>query len=321
MADSNVLPTHQSRQVPFDLIPKVLRPGTLNLFGGASGVGKTAMLAEWLVRFRDGRTICRQPTRIPPGIGIVTCDRGWHSHQEWFDRVGFPDIPRYSIADDLSFNLDAFQNGALLFKVLETAILRLRLPPESLVVVDPIALFIAGTLLDYKSAALSLLKLGRICRQLQVTIIGSMHTCKQKGGTENTFLRPQDRILGSAALSGYTDTQLYLVGPEETETDYYELGWVPHNGPNDVFRFARDKKTGLFIPYAVSESERAQVQAYLCALITTELAGTKMEDIVQAAEDHLRITRRTVQRHLDDLITAGRVEKVGYARYRRIVPS
>src|SRR6266851_2490617 len=168
MADSTVPPAHPVSQDPFDLIPKVIEPGTLNLFGGASGVGKTAMLAEWLVRFRDGRSICRYPTRVPPGIGIVTCDRGWRSHQDWFNRAGFPEIPHYSIADDLGFNLKSFGTTTLLPKLFESSILRLGLPPWSLVVVDPMALFVAGTLNEYKAAGPSLMDLGRICRQLEM---------------------------------------------------------------------------------------------------------------------------------------------------------
>jgi RecA-family ATPase len=172
---------HPSSVYP-DLIEKILPAGSINILSGGSGVGKTAFIADWCARFRDGRSICWKPTRIPTGgIGVITADRKWSSHRQWFDAVGFSDIPHVSLRDDPTFNWESLNNKSVLPQILETCIRRLGLGRDALIVVDPISMFVHGNLLDYKQTAIALARLDKVCTSLGVTVIGIAHTAKQKG--------------------------------------------------------------------------------------------------------------------------------------------
>src|SRR5262245_867243 len=128
-----------------DPLPDIIPFGAVTLLGGAPGVGKTALLAEWLVRIRDGKTIFGLATNPPPGgIFYLASDRGWRSAVRCFTHVGYADIPHYSLTDDDKLDLDDLKDwkaGILLDKCLR----QLNPPPGSLIVLDPLApLFIAG---------------------------------------------------------------------------------------------------------------------------------------------------------------------------------
>lgn len=306
---------HPSAPLP-DLIPKILMANTINLIAGASGVGKTAMTAEWLARFRDGRSICGKPTTMPAGgLGIVVCDRKWASHKQWFDLVGFGDIPHYSLCDDGGFNPEVLHNRVLLDGVFEKAIKSLGLGRGALVVVDPISIFISGNLIDYRQTAVSLIKLERICSRLGVTVLGTAHMSKQKG-KEDRYLRPQDRILGSTAFAGYTDTQMYLLSPDDLDTEYYGFGWIPHNAPSETFMFTRDSQ-GLFVPYEMPD--KVQDQLHIYAMISEDPVGTRTKEILKACQDQINISKATFYRYLTEMKEAGKIEKIGHGSWRRVI--
>ena len=300
-----------------DPIEGIMPAGTITLLSGASGVGKTAFVAEWCVRWRDGRSICWKPTNRPVELGVVAADRKWASHKQWFEAVGYPDIPHYSLRDDPSFNWDKVFNRKETANIFRAALSRLLLPPGSLIVVDPISIFIHGSLLDYKQTAVSLAHLDRVCTDLGVTVLGIMHMSKQKGDKKDRYTRPQDRILGSAALGGFTDTQMYLLGPEDLDEDFYGFGWIPHHAPAETFTFSRDPQNGLFIPYEAPD-QTGNLKALYDA-ITESIAGTKTKELTNLASDQLGLARATTYRYLDLLRIQGKIERVGRGAWRRKV--
>ncbi len=79
-------------------------------------------------------------------------------------------------------------------------------------------------------------------------MIGTAHAAKQKADKNERYLRPQDRILGSTALFGYTDTQMYLAAPDETgsKDGVYTFFWNPHHAPPAAFPLTRDSE-GRFV--------------------------------------------------------------------------
>src|SRR5262245_2165747 len=88
------------RQAHPDPIPGVIPFGSLCLFLGPPKRGKTALLADWFARFRDGRSICGLPTNKPAGLGIITTDHKWALNQgPWFAGAGFPEVTHYSLRD------------------------------------------------------------------------------------------------------------------------------------------------------------------------------------------------------------------------------
>ena len=303
-----------------DLIDRILPGGKVSLFCGATGVGKTALMAGFVRAIRDGVPFCGHQTASPPEIGIIVGDRAWSSHRQWFDLAGCEEILHYSLEDDDSFQWDRLtqkMNGPL---ILIEAILKLDAirgslcPPGTLVVVDPIALYVGGDLLNYHQVAVALGKIKRYCRKRGITLIGTAHMSKQRADVKDRYLRPQDRILGTTALAGYSDTQMFLLAPEEVDDDYYLFGWVPHHAPPETFHLSRDQR-GLFVPYA-SERDRLQSDRLL-PLISEEPVGTATTVIIEQAGEHLEISGRTTYRLLNALHQRGLIEAAGKGRWRR----
>jgi hypothetical protein len=231
-------------------IPQVLLGGSINLLAGPPNVGKTAFLANFLKRIRDGQPVFgRQPNPIPL-IAILSVDRSWHqSSQLWYDLAGWPDIRHYCLQDDESFPIDLLRQRFKRIQVLKMALDRLgEVPFGTLVNVDPIAPFLGGNLLDYDACMVACTEIRRICRSRGITIIGTAHAGKQKNDKKEQYRRLQDRIVGSTAQFGYTDTQMYLASPEETGEDHYTFLWHPHHTPAETFKLGR-AANGLFIPW------------------------------------------------------------------------
>lgn len=298
-----------------DPIPKIIPAKGVSLLAGASGVGKTTLLAEWAVRFRDGKSIFGHATQPPSFIGCLVVDRRWSSHRQWFEAAGFPDIPHYSYQDDAELNWGRFHLKTDLIALLERGLDAIRAPHGALVIVDPIAMFVPGNLIDYKMSAIGLAMIGRLCEARGITLIGTAHMGKQKGDEKHRYKRPQDRILGSSALAGFTDTQMYLLGPDDTDEEYYGFGWIPHHAPAQTFELQRDPGSGLFVPYF--SHDRDFELFGIMKTIPTERTGIPTKDIVEATET-LRLSKATTYRYLAELKKLGYLAQPKAGRWFRV---
>lgn len=226
----------------FDPLPKILTLGSLNLLAGASGVGKTALIAELARRFRDGDKVFGHASHVPPAIAYITADRPWVGSKYWFDLAGFPEITQYSVVDDRTVTPSTLKKKFQRVQLLIDSINRLKLPRGSLIFVDPIALFLGGDLNAYDTVAVACIELHRYCEEHDYCIVGIAHSSKQKADRGDRYARPQDRISGTMALLGYTGTQMYLMAPEEAgpKEKHYQFHWNPHYAPAQTFRLAKD---------------------------------------------------------------------------------
>lgn len=306
MSDSlpAALPTCQGPYL--DPIPDVLPFGSVCFFAGASGVGKTIMLAEWCARWRDGRTICGHKTQRPVGFGVLAADRDWSTYAAAFHAAGFPDIPHYTLAEDAESSPTSWGQKTAL-DLFETCLNKLAPMPGSLILVDPIApLFIIGDQNRARDVAVSLHWFRRCARNRSLTFICCANVAKAKANEE--YQRPQDRISGSGAFVAYSDTQIYMIGETDPDT-HVSLGWTPRCAPAEEFKFAFDQQTHLFIPYdlpagGVRKSDKA---AQLLPLIPDE--GIDVGDLEDHAVDQLHIHRSTFYRWLGKLYETQRVAR------------
>ena len=232
-----------------DPLPRILTTGSLNLLGGGSGVGKTALLAWMATCFRDGIPIFGHPVNPVPAIGYIAADRPWADSRLWFEAVGFPEIHYYSMVDDRQFNTARLQGAKpkIHAEIFEEFVNNLQMPPGSLLFVDPIALFLGGDLNHYIRMAIGCVNLYRVVLARQLCVVGIVHSGKQKG-EKDRYVRLQDRLSGSMAQLGHTGTQMYLAGPEEMDSPYHTFHWNPHHAPPDTFQIEQDRTTGLFKP-------------------------------------------------------------------------
>jgi len=303
---------------PFpDPIPDIMPFGTLTVFAGAPGAGKTAMLAEWCARWRDGRTICGKPTHPPTRFCYIAGDRQWASHQRWFDLAGFPDIPHYSLADDDHYNLDALADPQIAAKLFEHCLGKVSPIPGAHIFIDPaVPLFISGNPNWVRDVAVTLLRFSRICRQRQFNLTITAHFAKQRADPKDAYLRPQDRIAGSGAFSGFSDTQLYLTFPIPPEQPYHALGWVPRHQPEEEFHFVRGEN-GLFVPHNLFSDLDRQQQVLACIPEQPTEAAAVLAKIQQIC----KLSIPQAERYLRALVRDGFVIRVRRGIYKRGKPN
>jgi hypothetical protein len=238
-----------------DPIPGIVPHGALVQFVGPPKCGKTAVLAAFLQRLRDGRTICGLPTHRPPSLGIITTDHKWRLNQGlWFDKVGFSEVPHVCLRDDAAIKWPTLKgrgNGApdLLKQSLETLQALGGLEPGGLVAIDVAGVFISTRLNDYNEVLAGIGSMSQVLDRFHATAFLLGHMGKQKSDPKDRYLRPHERILGSGALIGFTDTTMYMLGPEDTGKPYHTFGWLPTHAPMGEFQFQRNPETGLFEPY------------------------------------------------------------------------
>lgn len=298
-------------------IPGIMPYGSITTLAGASGVGKTALYASWIRRWLDGRTICGKPTERPVEIGLLVGDRRWASHRMWLDVAGIKDheIKYYSLRDDDSFQWNDLRLWPKVPDLFQRALDKLQLRPGSLLIADPLPLWLPGKVNDYKDVAIGLGVLDRILKPRGLTTQGIFHQSKQLNDKSQQYARPQDRILGSAAQLGFSDTAMYLLGPEDLDTPYYGFGWAPHNAMHETFKFARDA-WGLFIPYGESDQYDKMEAVFDC--IPTDSHGVTTSQLLHRLEvKHVEISRRSVFLCLKKLLEDGRVVQVKRGLYRR----
>jgi hypothetical protein len=298
-----------------DPLPGIIPFASINLLAGAPGVGKTALSAWMLSRFRDCLPIFgRQPNPLAQ-VAFIGADRSWSSTGQWFAAAGYGDIPHYSLPDDRGYPKKKLRAKGARIEVLKHCFDQLDktygLPWGSLVQVDPIALFMGGNLIDYDACMVACLEMREICQERGLTIFGTAHSSKQKADKKEQYARLQDRILGSAALFGFSDTQMYLAAPQETGEKHYTFLWHPHHEPGEVFPLGRNA-AGLFVPWA--ESTAAADEGKLLHHIPSEGEGIGFGQLVLACEG---VSKATVHRYLQEQVKLGTVEKTTHGHYRK----
>ncbi len=310
-----------------DPIPGILTFGTVNVFAGAPGAGKTTMLADWCRRWQRGQTICGHATNMPTGICYLAGDRGGNAARLIFLQAGVDDLNFYSPMEDSAFDEATLLNHRVALDSMRLAIDALNPQPGNVLIIDPAAPFyVPGSSNDPRAVAAMLWALHTIARQRQITIIVVGHFHKQPTDPNARYRRPQDRISGSGAWSGFSDTQIYLIDPEPPTQPYHILGWVPRQSAPEDFKFQRDQ-TG-FIPYQSLEDVGVKMpvpeQAYHLLQLIPD-GGITSADLLLAAATTLSIGRSIVFRYLKELDVLGvvtrpygRVERVAL---ERVVPS
>lgn len=300
-----------------DPIPLVIPAGGISLLAGAPGVGKTAFLATLLKAFRDHQPIFGHlPAPMPPaGIAIISADRSWDSTKIWYERAGWPDIPVYSIIDDPAFDKTKLRRRHDRVNLLSEFIDKLTLPRGGLIIVDPISLFLGGNLLDYDTCMVSCMEIRDRLRARSLTCIATAHASKQKSEKKDRYLRLQDRILGSTALFGFTDTQMYLASPEEIDEKYYAFLWQPHMLPVEYFKLTRDPQ-GLFLPYI--EDPTAGVRSLLLACFPEDGSSINRADL-RVKANQIPLTNTTFNTLLHQLLKQDAIVKISHGVYARKV--
>lgn len=334
--------SHQSSGAvpPPDIIPGIFPAAEVHLLSGASGVGKTAMIADMASRISRGQPVLGEifVPRPPKFLGFIAADRTWKDHQQWFELVGLPDISHYSLINDLQGvtgkKLRARTKGDRfdLFCQSVDKLCKGDPPHDSLIFVDPISLFLGGNLIDYDRVYSYMVDLSQYCIKFGITLLGLCHTSKQKGDAKQRYSRPQDRINGTTAQTGCAGTVFHLAPPSEVDNPWYEFTWVPHHAPSETIKLIRDSQ-GLFASYdgpEITEEVKAKVTARslreqirdqrLTAIVTLLPEGGERDagELLAEITTTLAVSRAQAYRYLAILVTRGDLEAgTAPASYRR----
>jgi hypothetical protein len=231
----------------------------------------------------------------------IVADRTKAEVEDKVKKLGL-DIQLYGIVDDRKFKLELLHDPEA---ALWEAMSRFHAPYD-LLVIDPMMLFIRGNALDYRAIALALIHLNRMASDKDMTLLATHHASKAR--SDFSFLRPQDRILGSAAFQGYSGTQMVLIEPEEGKSDVHVFISVSHTEPKEITYLERNSD-GWFIP-----SDKVGVPLVQEMQEGVPVNVKELRDIAQKQ----RMSPATLYRTLGSCIKEGLVMKVGHGMYMRV---
>lgn len=300
--------------LPKDPLTPYILGGSINLLVGSHQAGKTAMLGRLIRDWMSGHVLGQPvPEGAITGHGVLTTNRSWqHS-----DRLStaFKDLPSplttYSLTDDATFDLKDFRTRTARVELFEKCLNQMGLARGSLLWVDPFALFLGSNLLDFDACAVSCLEIRKVLAARGLTLIATTSTAKPKADQENTYPRLLDRIYGTASQLSFVDTCLYLATPDERQrANIYTLQVYPQYAKMLTVDFIRTED-GTFEP-APPDAEFTQLLALL-PFDGTIVSTATLADALTPKD----MSRRTLYRTLRELVTLGRLVKVGHGKYAR----
>jgi RecA-family ATPase len=300
-------------------LQSLLPPSEVSVLAGASGAGKSTLILQFLHAWLQGKSFLEV---APPAedIAYLVGDRSINSLRHRSTDVGLDiDIlPHASLVDDESIDLNKFKQDPL--GLLCTLLDKLKGP---LFIVDPLIVFLGVDLNRYNLVAPQLIRLNRFCRARGYTVLGTHHTTKAR--TDFAFLRPQDRISGSSALSAFTSTQLALTSPDEVQHSIplleqaARLDVISHLAAPETHWLSRDSE-GLFTPMG-AEAEHILSACGPAGLAVYQAIAPMADGLTQTSEIVESLSgmtsRATVFRQLDKLLAAGLITRHEQGLYSR----
>jgi RecA-family ATPase len=218
----------------------ILPPKQVSILAGASGSGKTTLILQALLAHERGDKFPIQFPKDVKSFGVVIADRTKDEAQVHVNKLGLTCAEVYGIADDASLPTSLVHKSETL---LSEVIKRFK-HSHQVIILDPIMLFMEGSSIDYKQVAASLIRLSRYCIHQNLAILATHHAAKSR--SDFTFMRPQDRISGSAAFQGFSGTQMVLIEGLEGGSDFDRFIAIPHLTPKEEYKLTRGKD-GYFV--------------------------------------------------------------------------
>jgi len=290
--------------------------GSLTVVAGASGAGKTILMAEALQRMRDGRTFCGHVTNRCTGYYVIAADRDWSTYARAYESAGFADIERYVLAEDPEFDPRNWGRKSTAFTLLEDCLKRLNPKPGSIVYIDPVApLFIQGNQNEARDVALSLHWYRKLAQRYRITLVLFANVGKMK--TDDVYRRAQDRIAGSGAFVAYSDTQISV---DQDAEGVMTLTLTPRRAKVEEHQFKFNPETGLFAPFQDGKS----VPGTLSPQLTASLALVPALPKTITSPELMRqicatgVKRAMAYRHIQQLIEQALIIKNEYGVIMRV---
>lgn len=309
----------------------ILLGGSINLLAGSSGAGKTALFAMLARCLQDGDPVFGlQPPEPAPYLAYVGLDKSWvRSSSKWFALENVA-LKHYAVSDDKTFRKKRFRTKNDRTAIFHEFLKRVSpdaqsFPPGSVVFFDPIALFLGGNLLDYDAAAVACLELREVAQEMNhVCVVGAVHGIKMKSDKKQGYARLQDNILGSAALFGYSDTQMYLASAEELKQPHALLQITPHHAPAQTWELSRDAEGRYLFEREVGHRPApkvAQVEEWVKKTLADAPDRTLDFAALLQAGSARGVNRRTLFRVVQVGLSGGWLRRQARGRYLLVLPA
>lgn len=290
------------------IVDDIIPAREIHLIAGPSGAGKTTLLFQIIDDWRQGRDVLGHKSHPQP-FCYVACDRTLASTKRTLKRVGIMEgtIPTLSLAE----RRDIVTIGGVV------AAAKIHVEGVRVLFIDAIAVLVReGRTNDYAVVADFLRECAQICAREDITIIALVHAAKVKEGEK--FLNPRQRILGSVAWAGFSDTVILIepATPEDATSDERTVLILPRNAPAEELAMGFNQEGRL---------EIRQIDELVSDLLTKRVLPAMEPDRVyhineiwtMAADRGIKTSRKTVQRWLAWQIEAGKIEMVKRGHYKR----
>jgi hypothetical protein len=296
------------------LIHGLLPRHQVSILAGASGAGKSMLTFQMIGALQRNEPVLGNPAQPNLTIGYIRGDRPIEEARIQAERCGadFSRLKTWSLIDTTDpGHLNTFERnpGALLRTQIQALL------PLDLLVVDPLVPFLGVDQNNYNATAARLIRLSHLCREFGITLLGLHHSVKSR--KDVVFVRPQDRILGSAALLGYTANHLFLLEPEEEGNAVYQFHVLDHLCGKQLHTFTRlpeDHPTQPGVFQAWSADSPLTSDHGLLTILPDPSQSVTRSFLTEALP---ALTPGQLDAALRDLLAAGLIQKAGHGRVRR----
>lgn len=287
------------------LIDKLMPSTEVHILSGPSGSGKTTWgLQTFVLDWSKGRDILGFKSHPTPWL-YISCDRSLDSVHATMERL--------HIQDDTFNRISAVDSGLFDFdKVLLAA---------SCISPKPLFFYLDGFLNllpqgihqnDNQGVARWLASLTRICKKEGITILGTLHSPKQKA--DDYYENPRQRIAGGSAWAGFADT-IILVEPTDaddpSQSHHRHLSILPRNH-KEIHRELAFNDDGRLV-----EADDILKDDLLYAFLQTIKPGSTFHvERLLTVLDKVS-SRAAINRELSQLETTGVIERVSRGVYRK----
>jgi len=297
------------------VIDKIMPVRDVHLFAGPPGAGKTTVILQMLLALQKAEPVFGWRT-FPQKLLYVSCDRTSEEQKRVLDRTGTPHDAFPSIVLD-----DAFPGTATptIFGLLKW--IKLNHPETQFLIIDGFATLVPdGKLNDYGVILKFLRICQELCRKFDLTILGILHSSKQKEG--QGYENQREKILGSTAWGGFSNLVMTLEKENNSDPkDPYRVLWInPRNAPEQKIRLQMNSLGRLVTVEEVNDDDLGDLwTAEELAKLPPEIDYERKTLVRMGAEFKPPVSSATVDRLLKRLVAEGRWEKgKRFGTYRRV---
>lgn len=289
------------------IVDGMIPANQLHLLAGPSGGGKTTLAFQMLGALTTGEPFLGRWTR-PCKIAYVSGDRPAESVLETQDRCEVA-FPIFSAVDENLVGED------LLTKIFPrlTAVCGGERP--DVIYIDGFTAFVPGGFLNnYAIVAKWLASLQRYARKMKITIIGACHATKTKEGEK--FTNPRQRIAGSVAWAGFSETVLIIEPLDDDKSKEKRIVHIlPRNHPEETMILRFNAEGRLTLPDKVVHQETLTEFIMDGLLEKFKLGDTLLYSKYRDDAISKGVSLRTFNRWLAKAVETGKLTKTGKGIY------